>query len=272
MKVDRRRRPPLSVAQILAWAEAHRARTGRWPTSKAGAVPECPGQTWAGVDMALRCGHRGLPGGDGLAVLLRRERGVRGRPGRPLSANTELAAELRAQGLSLAQVSQRMGISRQAVHYLLRRAAGGGERVTASAGERPAVGAATPSIRPAWLYGRLLHMNGEAFEAGHYAAACHALQAALHCAFDAGDEERLVQAGRLAREQAAGLHTPTHDRADAAQAARPAYAAALRQAEALTALLRAGRQRERAEQTLPGVPETCTEAGPALATHAAAAS
>ena len=72
-----RRRPALDVGQILAWADAHRARTGRWPTGSSGRVAEAPGETWAGIEMALRQGHRGLPGGDGLARLLGRHRSKR---------------------------------------------------------------------------------------------------------------------------------------------------------------------------------------------------
>jgi hypothetical protein len=37
------------------------------------------GQTWLALDSALRNGHRGLPGGDSLARLLARERGVQRR-------------------------------------------------------------------------------------------------------------------------------------------------------------------------------------------------
>jgi hypothetical protein len=66
------RKPPLSVEQILAWADAHRARTGRWPTRNSGAVREAPGENWSAVGWALWAGHRGLPGGDSLARLLRR--------------------------------------------------------------------------------------------------------------------------------------------------------------------------------------------------------
>ena len=31
-------RPPLTVKQILAWADAHRERTGHWPNCKRGIV------------------------------------------------------------------------------------------------------------------------------------------------------------------------------------------------------------------------------------------
>jgi hypothetical protein len=69
--------PPLTVEQILAWADAHHARTGRWPRASSGTIPESPGDTWARVDGALFKGQRGLSPGDSLARLLERERGVR---------------------------------------------------------------------------------------------------------------------------------------------------------------------------------------------------
>jgi hypothetical protein len=78
------RRRPLAVGQVLAWADAHRARTGKWPHAKSGPVADVPGETWSAIDSALRQGHRGLPGGDGLARLLGRHRSkrVRASPGR----------------------------------------------------------------------------------------------------------------------------------------------------------------------------------------------
>ena len=72
-----RRGPPLTEGQILAWADAHRARTGGWPSANTGGVAGVPGQSWAAIDEALRCGLRGLPGGDTLARLLGRHRGPR---------------------------------------------------------------------------------------------------------------------------------------------------------------------------------------------------
>lgn len=66
---------PLTVAQILAWADDHRARTGGWPKLASGSVLAAPGETWRGVNDALRAGLRGLHGGDSLANLLSRHRG-----------------------------------------------------------------------------------------------------------------------------------------------------------------------------------------------------
>jgi hypothetical protein len=72
---NRKGLPRLAVPLILAWADAHRQRTERWPTRAAGPVPEEPGTTWAGVDAALHNGARGLRGGSSLARLLAKHRG-----------------------------------------------------------------------------------------------------------------------------------------------------------------------------------------------------
>ena len=64
--------PPLTIEQILAWAEAHHKRTGKWPTAASGQVAEEPGETWNIINSALWEGHRGLPGGDSLSQLLNR--------------------------------------------------------------------------------------------------------------------------------------------------------------------------------------------------------
>jgi hypothetical protein len=69
-------RPALRCWEILFWADAHHTRTGRWPTTKSGPIPESVGDTWATVDSALRDGLRGLSGGDSLARLLHRRSGV----------------------------------------------------------------------------------------------------------------------------------------------------------------------------------------------------
>ena len=57
------RKPPrLTLEKILAWANAHHAVAGHWPTSAPIAVAEAPDETWATIDLALRRGHRGLKG------------------------------------------------------------------------------------------------------------------------------------------------------------------------------------------------------------------
>jgi hypothetical protein len=62
--------PQLTTSQILAWADAFHARTGRWPTALSGPVTEAPGQTWLGIRTSLAVGTRGLPGGSSLRKLL----------------------------------------------------------------------------------------------------------------------------------------------------------------------------------------------------------
>jgi hypothetical protein len=61
---NRRELPALEVRQIFAWADAYFARTGVWPRENSGPIAEAPGESWSGVNQALKQGHRGLPGGD----------------------------------------------------------------------------------------------------------------------------------------------------------------------------------------------------------------
>jgi hypothetical protein len=68
---------PLTHEQILAWADAYHARTGRWPSAGSGAIADAPGETWQAVNLDLARGFRGLPGGSSLARLLAAERGKR---------------------------------------------------------------------------------------------------------------------------------------------------------------------------------------------------
>ncbi len=65
-----------TVAQILAWADQWRERTGEWPTSDSGDIPGIEGLNWAIVDNALRRGRGGLVRGSSLSRLLTAERGV----------------------------------------------------------------------------------------------------------------------------------------------------------------------------------------------------
>jgi hypothetical protein len=75
--------PHLTHAQILRWAEAHHRESGRWPSANSGPVSGTPGETWKGVDLALRHGYRGLVRGPSLARLLADERKVRNRTSLP---------------------------------------------------------------------------------------------------------------------------------------------------------------------------------------------
>jgi hypothetical protein len=106
----RRRGGPLTEERILQWADAHRARTGCWPSAGSGEIVEAPTDTWRRVDFSLRFGHRGLPGGDSLAQLLRRERGDSA-----MHPWTEAEDEL-ARTLPPAEVAQRMWRAVRAVY------------------------------------------------------------------------------------------------------------------------------------------------------------
>jgi hypothetical protein len=75
--------PPFTVAHILAWADAHHERTGRWPTVRSGPIEGSSGETWRAVEHALQEGFRGLPGGTTLARLLEKHRGVRNKGALP---------------------------------------------------------------------------------------------------------------------------------------------------------------------------------------------
>jgi hypothetical protein len=82
----------LTVAQVLAWADAHRARTGAWPRRDSGPVDGAPGETWVNVNQAMQKGLRGLPGGNSLARLLTRARGVRNPACLPLLTENKIVA------------------------------------------------------------------------------------------------------------------------------------------------------------------------------------
>jgi hypothetical protein len=71
--------PELSIPEILSWADAHRARTGKWPDVKSGAIANAPGETWSGINHALYGGARGLSGNSSLVRILVEHRGVRNR-------------------------------------------------------------------------------------------------------------------------------------------------------------------------------------------------
>ena len=68
--------PTLTIEQILQWADAHHSRTGQYPQSTSGPIPEAPGEAWHCVNSALHSGRRGLPGRLSLNALLAEHRGV----------------------------------------------------------------------------------------------------------------------------------------------------------------------------------------------------
>src|SRR5437660_1151812 len=86
-----RRKPPLTEALNLAWADAHHARTGAWPKKSTGVVRDGPlGENWRKVDNALRYGLRELPGRSSLPQLLDRERGVRNKQDLPALSEDQI--------------------------------------------------------------------------------------------------------------------------------------------------------------------------------------
>jgi hypothetical protein len=64
------RKKPLTIRQILKWADAHYRRTGRWPSQWSGKIKGASGETWSGINVALRKGGRGFNGGSSLSRLL----------------------------------------------------------------------------------------------------------------------------------------------------------------------------------------------------------
>jgi hypothetical protein len=120
------RSPRLTVEQILALADAYHTHTGAWPRTASGPVPQSPGETWRRIDNALRLGLRGLEGGTSLARLLQQRRGIPARRGRKRSPRAWEALRLRQEGLKLAEIGRRLGVSWQAVWQMLYRIARGG--------------------------------------------------------------------------------------------------------------------------------------------------
>jgi hypothetical protein len=71
--------PPLSVDQVLAWADAFHKRTGEWPKLKnwPEVIYDSGGETWGNVIQAIGRGLRGFTGNETLFDLLAKHRGVR---------------------------------------------------------------------------------------------------------------------------------------------------------------------------------------------------
>ena len=72
-----RHHPLLTEEEILGWADAHHARTRRWPAANSGPVFDAPEEIWSHLNTALERGDRGLPGGTTIARLLFTRRGIR---------------------------------------------------------------------------------------------------------------------------------------------------------------------------------------------------
>jgi hypothetical protein len=75
--MKRLRRRPLTIEEILRWADTHRETTGKWPTKDSGTILHAKFENWLAVDSALRQGLRSLPSKSSLAQLLAEHRGTR---------------------------------------------------------------------------------------------------------------------------------------------------------------------------------------------------
>ena len=69
--------PTLTLERVLAWADAHHAATGTWPTFDSGKVHGAVREYWAHLDTLLRVGGRGLQGGLSVSRMLQKYRGLR---------------------------------------------------------------------------------------------------------------------------------------------------------------------------------------------------
>lgn len=67
---------------------------------------------------------------------------------------------------------------------------------------------------PPKLYGRFIALSRKACASGLYAAAYHALAAAMHCGIEARDAAQLAEVEAIAQDQLEWIdtHTPTHPR------------------------------------------------------------
>jgi hypothetical protein len=74
---NRKGLPSYTVTLLLKWIDARHESKGDWPHDDDGPIPGTNGETWYAVDMALRKGLRGMPGGSSLAKFLMIKRGVR---------------------------------------------------------------------------------------------------------------------------------------------------------------------------------------------------
>jgi hypothetical protein len=109
-------------------------------------------------------------------------------------------------------------------------------------------------------FDRAMSVNGEAFAAGHYEGAYHALMAALHFARDLGDEDRLQRVARVAGEQ--GQHIdkqcPSHRLSSQAAGLHghdSVFRLAVRQAEMSAKLVHANRPDQQGARRSGGLTE-----------------
>ena len=60
MKTKELRRRPLTIEEILRWADMYRDATGKWPIKQSGDIVGARFESWHGVDAALRAGTRAV--------------------------------------------------------------------------------------------------------------------------------------------------------------------------------------------------------------------
>lgn len=86
--------PPLSVEQVLVWADEFHERTGEWPKQKhwPEVIPDSDGETWGSIIQVVAKGLRGFPGKESLFDLLAKHRGVRNVGHLPLLTEQQILA------------------------------------------------------------------------------------------------------------------------------------------------------------------------------------
>jgi hypothetical protein len=119
--------PPLTIEQILKWADAHHRRTGEWPNQQSGEVAEAPGENWGAIGAYFSKGHRGLPTDTSLALLLLEHRGVYSKGHAPpltIKRILELADKHHARtggwpGEKMGEIADALGETWSGVHFAL---------------------------------------------------------------------------------------------------------------------------------------------------------
>jgi lambda repressor-like predicted transcriptional regulator len=114
---------PLTIEQIIAWAEDHHQRTGKWPTQKSGPVLTAPGETWAAINQALRSGLRGLPRSS-LSKVLREQFRLPERRGKKPLFNRDEAITIcgkRQTGYTLKELAEDYQVSINTIRKYLQK-------------------------------------------------------------------------------------------------------------------------------------------------------
>ena len=104
-------------------------------------------------------------------------------------------------------------------------------------------------MQPEEMYEKLIDVNREAFAGAYYNTAYHALAAALHCAFDLGDPQRLATIESTAKAQLRFIddYVPAYEHSTRASQARGhsnIFAHLAKQAHVMTLILKHNKQRK----------------------------